>query len=300
VDMERFYNIFKHYCKENNVVSEFIRFNPILKNYQYYPQDLDIEQYNETILMDLMQDEMSIWKNINHKRRNRINYARSKGVTIVFDYKFAGLDTFYKLYIETMDRLSAKVFYYFPRKWFENMISLLRKNVLLVHAFYQGNIIVSGLFLFNKFYMHYYLQGSAYEMRHLSANHLLVYEMALWAKSRGIKYLHLGGGFEPGDSLFRFKAGFSTMWEPFYLGKVIHDPHSYDHLVSRKWSAEGIKSTDRQFFPDYRSPDCCWFLCHNHSPKGAKRETGLTPIGYPLILGVGCQKSSRPCIKLLK
>ena len=38
INMEQFYVYFCNYCKENNIVSEFIRFNPILNNILYAPK----------------------------------------------------------------------------------------------------------------------------------------------------------------------------------------------------------------------------------------------------------------------
>ena len=71
-------------------------------------------------------------------------------------------------------------------------------------------IITSAIFIFHNTYINYFLTGSLYEMRHLAANNLLLYEVALWAKSNGMKYFHLGGGYHGEDSLYRFKESFSS------------------------------------------------------------------------------------------
>jgi len=92
-------------------------------------------------------------------------------------------------------------------------------------------------------------------MRRLAASNLLLFEVALWAKRRGIKYFHLGGGYQPNDSLFKFKASFSPQQEQYYIGKVIHHPEYYQYLNTRRLAARGDSANDLEFFPEYREPN---------------------------------------------
>ncbi len=254
VNMERFYSEFSIYCQQNNIVSEFIRFHPILRNYSYAPITTKMQLWNDTVIIDLAMDNNTLWNNITSICRNKIRKAIKSNITIVEDEYFNDIDTFYNLYCETMRRLGASDYYYFSKPWFDDMVSLLKDHMVLFHALYQNKIIMSGIFLIGDTIAHYFLSGSIYEMRHLPANNLLLYEAALWAKKRGLKYLHLGGGYQGNDSLFKFKASFSPLRAPFYIGSVIHNSELNQYLNKIRCKLESERPVEGDFFPVYRTP----------------------------------------------
>ena len=179
--------------------------------------------------------------------------AKKNDIKIIFDEDFKRIDTFYGLYSDTMRRLMATDYYFFKEKWFQNLINLLRENILLVHAEYQGKIISSAIFTFNDYIINYFLTGSLYEMRNLQANNLILFEVLLWAKQRGIKYFHLGGGYQPNDNLFFFKKSFSPVRKKYFIGSVIHDQKYYDYIC-RFINRKSEKELDKYYFPLYRYP----------------------------------------------
>jgi sugar O-acyltransferase (sialic acid O-acetyltransferase NeuD family) len=254
VDMDKFYEVLSNYCKENNIVSEFVRFHPLLNNSLYSPEGVDTHLINETVIIDLTLTPEEIWGKLAVSCRNKVKKANKLGVQVFIDENFENLDKFHELYVNTMERLRAQQYYYFTIEWFHNLIESLKGNVVLFYAVYRNNIIISGAFLFTGEYIHYYLSGSDYRMSHLAANNLLLYEVALWAKERGIKLFHLGGGYQPGDSLFKFKASFSPLKSQFYIGNIIHDLEYYQYLCARKQVGEGKILADPSFFPSYRAP----------------------------------------------
>jgi hypothetical protein len=78
-----------------------------------------------------------------------------------------------------------------------------------------------------------------------------------WAKSRGNRVFHLGGGVGGSeDSLFRFKAGFSQQRHPFHTWRMVADETVYRRLVKRWESRHGAEADGLDgFFPAYRKPD---------------------------------------------
>lgn len=253
IDMEKFHNCFHDFCKKNNIVSEFIRFHPLLNNISYSPKQVEIIQERETIVIDLMQDNDKIWLSVQPSCRNKIRKARKNNIVILIDEKFEDLDVFCKLYTDTMYRLVAHDYYLFSKPWFHLFIDLMQHNTVLFHAYYDNKIINSALFIYNKTYIHYYLSGSLFEARKLAANNLLLYEVALWAKNRGIRYFHLGGGYQPNDSLSHFKSSFSPYKTKFYIGGVIHQPEYYEYLCDIRMQTGEIQQNSK-FFPLYRVP----------------------------------------------
>jgi len=77
-----------------------------------------------------------------------------------------------------------------------------------------------------------------------------------WAKERGNRILHLGGGNgAQHDSLFYFKAGFSKERHPFITWRIITDEAAYDTLVGRWQACLNVRAGERNgYFPAYRDP----------------------------------------------
>ena len=252
VDMIQFHNQFLDYCRTNNIVSEFVRFHPLFNNHLYMPQIDTINQWSETIVIDLTVDYDTLWNNIGKNCRYEIRKAKKSGVTIIEDINFDNMDDFYNLYIETMDRNNANIYYYFTKTWIIEMVKLLKNKIALFHALYDGQIIASSVFLFNGMFLNYFLSGSLVEMR-LGANNLLLYEVACWAKRLGFQYFQLGGGYKINDGLFAFKATFSPLRAPFYTGKIIHDNVSYQILYEKIVRNDRGECPNNQIFPAYRN-----------------------------------------------
>jgi lipid II:glycine glycyltransferase (peptidoglycan interpeptide bridge formation enzyme) len=255
--MEHFYDCFHNYCKNNNIISEFVRFHPLLENVKYAPQSVDIRQYNQTVIIDLKNDEAEIYGKMNPKCRNKIRKAKKNNVKIEIDSNFNHIDVFIRNYHDTMKRLDAYDYYFFDYSWFYEMINLLRNKVYLFHAYLDNHIIASVLFIEEKPFIHYFLTGALYEKRHLAATNLLLYEVAIWAKKRGLEYFHLGGGCLPDDSLFRFKESFSPYLRDFYIGGTVHHPEYYEYLCQIRFG-NSKPNENINYFPLYRIPLKYW------------------------------------------
>ncbi|HAY20748.1 MAG TPA: hypothetical protein DCY27_00965 [Desulfobacterales bacterium] len=253
VNMEIFANYFNNYCQSQHIVSEFIRFHPIINNALYAPQDIKITPSRETVTIDLTNDSNTIWKDFEPTCRNKIRKAINNNIKIVRDDNYDNLKNFYELYIKTMHRLKAHKYYNFSENWFNSLRRLLNNNNALFHAYYKNNIINSAIFIFCRSYIHYFLSGSLFEMRQLAGNNLLLYEVALWAKQQGFKYLHLGGGYQPNDSLSCFKSSFSSKKTKYCISGVIHRSDDYNYLCKLRFPSGEFQGSDI-FFPLYRFP----------------------------------------------
>ena len=93
----------------------------------------------------------------------------------------------------------------------------------------------------------------------LSPNKWLFHEAQVWARARGNKFLHIGGGrgSRDDDPLFRFKAMFSSTYLPFYTGRWVLNAEAYDFLTAerqRQAEMQGDSCLAPTFFPIYRAP----------------------------------------------
>lgn len=252
INIEKFYCIFREFCKGANIVSEFVRFHPLLHNEIYSPKDIEIRLNNETIVIHLFEENDKIWAEMMPRCRYSIRKAIKNNVIIIEDTDFKNLESFYNLYIGTMNKLGASDYYFFSKNWFYKLINLLKGKAALFHGYYQDKIINSAIFLYDKSYISYFLAGSLDDYRHLAGNNLILYEVALWAKKKGMKYLHLGGGYQADDNLFRFKESFSPHKYEYYVGRMIHNKRSYEYLCKSKYQRDYlIQKMD--YFPLYRA-----------------------------------------------
>lgn len=244
-------NLFRSYyrwCRENNIVSEFVRYHPILGNATSTDSFYDVKLLGDTIAMDLTSKEI-IWTNLTSKNRNMIRKARKSNVKIYHGHFPEIYKTFRNLYECTMDNDNATSYYYFNDEFYNSILEDLKYESQIFWAEVDGKIIAASIILGANGYLNYHLSGSLPEYRHLAPSNLLLYETACWGCENGYKYLHLGGGLgSRRDNLFSFKRAFNRQ-EPcqFSIGKRIFLEDTYQDLLSMN------KNDNDSFFPKYRA-----------------------------------------------
>ena len=90
--MQDYFYLFHNYCKENNIVSEFVRFNPWLKTEHGCNGFLEVSFWNQVVAIDLAKSKEEIWSEFDSKNRNRIRKSKKCGVVIEQDLSFTYLD----------------------------------------------------------------------------------------------------------------------------------------------------------------------------------------------------------------
>lgn len=245
-----FNSAFSDYCKSNNIITQFDRFHPILKNHLFFEDYSELSQIRKTVHIDLL-DQETILGNMHYKCRNMMRKAEKNGVSVKLEESKDTLGKFIELYQSTMIRNQTTDYYLFSQKFFRDTINNLDDKIFIANAYFEDSIIASALIMKSKDYLHYHFSGSDVEYRNLQANNLLLYKVALWGSENGYDLFHLGGGFESEtDPLFKFKKSFNKN-EPnnFFIGKNIHDKDTYDQLIAKI----GNKNNESTFFPKYRA-----------------------------------------------
>lgn len=247
----QFQGEFSEYCQKGDIVSEFIRFHPIIKNHQLLMDYMEVVYNRDTIAIDIFtEDEEKILESFKIKCRATTRRAKKNNIRIEIT---DSVEDLYSVYRKTMERNHALDYYVFSKEFFQNTMKLLGEGAKIFSAFYQDKLIASTLIIHEGEYMHGHLIGTDPEYRNLSSNNLIILEVIKWGARNGKKYYHLGGGYAGnGDHIYDFKSGF-TKGEPyqFYVGKKIHNSEAYNKLVQEKEKIKEIE--DREFFPLYRS-----------------------------------------------
>lgn len=251
-NVEELATVYTEYCERNRIVSELVRFHPLLGNARVVSGMYDVTELGKTVHIDLTSPSL-IWSNFTSKNRNVIRKATKLGVKVYWGRSPQLFHQFQEMYNQTMDVLGAVPYYYFERDFYESILSDLGHNSLIFYATYQERTIAMALILMCSERMHYHLSCSEKDYRQYAATNLLLYEAALWGHENGFKTLHLGGGLGGrSDSLYQFKKSFNHQSEnTFAIGKKCFNEETYNWLVGMR-KKKGLDLTS-SFFPLYRA-----------------------------------------------
>ena len=245
---EGLFRSYESWIEKNRIISEFVRFHPMVKNHVKCTDFYEVIQLGEVVHMDLDSPE-SIWNNITSKNRNVIRKAIKNNVKI-YNGRFPEIyEKFRVIYNGTMDKDDAEEYYYFKEPFYNSVLNDLPQNAQIFWAEKDGQVIAASIMLAANGKMNYHLSGSLREFSSLAPGNLILYTTALWGCANGYKTFYLGGGVGSGeDSLFKFKRAFyKGDLNHFYIGKKIYDQEKYRELVVIR---EDIKNTN--YFPHYR------------------------------------------------
>jgi hypothetical protein len=248
----RFRAAFDSWCRENRVVSEFIRFHPLLENHRVFEPHLEVIPVGETVWcrVDLADDELVAAMESGHRRNLR--KARNAGIEARVAAGPEAYDAFRELYSATMSRRNAASSYFFGRSYFESFRDLLGDRQALLGVWLGDEMIAGGLLMRYGAFSHYHLGGSSAAHLGLRPNNLFFYQSMLWARESGAEVLHLGGGYRRDDDLLRFKRGLGTGRATFAVGRAVHLRDAYDRLCAAR--AARVGSVSPGYFPVYRAP----------------------------------------------
>ncbi|MCD7815748.1 MAG: GNAT family N-acetyltransferase, partial [Bacteroides sp.] len=238
------------YCAGNNIITQFIRFHPLLENDGLLPELIETRYLRDTIFMDTMSKEL-IWSNMDSKNRNMVRKAQKNGVSIIRK-DICEYQDFLPIYEETMRKNHAEEYYYFQEPYFESL-EMMADNACYFYAEREGRVIGGSIMLYNDNFMHYHLSGTYTDFKKYSPGNLLLHEAACWACERGIHKFHLGGGMRQDDSLFGFKKQFNKIGRvSFVVGRTVFDEDGYGRLMALRKSMDSSFDEDNKFMIQYR------------------------------------------------
>lgn len=242
--------------KAQGICSAFVRLHPILnQNFTaIFAPDTFIHK-GETISVDLTLSEAEIWAHTRKGHQSTINKCKRLGYTARMVPCVEYMDILKAVYVETMNRVSARQLYYFDDDYFNNLLDLGEKIHLCIVEQAQ-EIAAACLFFEWCGIVQAHLGGTRDQFIEQSPFNLLLDYVRYWAKARGNKFLHLGGGVGGNvDSLYKFKSGFSRQKHEFLTLRLITDAEKYHNLVKLRAQALNIQSEElleKEFFPAYR------------------------------------------------
>lgn len=256
-DKKEFWRSIDEWYKNNNVVTEFIRFN-LFGNTECYTGSLVPTMLN--VRGEIIQENIQ-WTSFDAKVRKNVNRAKRENL---FSKVYHGniekdkISEFYNIYIQTMRRTEAKESFFYS---FDQFLLFMKKNsnyVAICTIYFQEEAISSELLLVSNNTIYSFLGGTNENYFDKRPNDFLKVEVLNWARSKGKKYYVLGGGYGFEDGIFKYKkAFFPNDVVPYYTGRKILNKTLYDSLVEKSsqfrvsLGLEKLDYTDTSFFPLY-------------------------------------------------
>jgi hypothetical protein len=244
--------------REMGACSAFFRMHPLLGHGlgELFPEGF-FTAAGETVAMDLTLDEGELWKGIREGHQWTIKKCRKLGFVPRMVSLRAYVECVMEIYRETMDRVQAKESYYFGRDYFTRLGEMPGQvHCCVVES--AGQPAAACIFFECGGIVQAHLGGTKSEFLNKSPFHLLLYYAAGWARSRGNRYLHMGGGVGgSNDRLLQFKRGFSRLRFPFWTLRLVTDEGKYRELTMRRAQAGDVSVEEvscGDFFPAYRAP----------------------------------------------
>jgi len=228
--------------------------------YKHTPNSI---QPRETVLVDLDQDDDTLFASLQKNTRYNINYAKRKGIVIKSYRKpteVDRIDTFYSLLKETQSRnnFTVQPKEYFQKLWLEFSAY---GHAQLFEAWYKDEVLSTIIMLYNDVWATSMFSSSTRKLSNLKHTYLLRWESILEAKKNGCKSYDFFGATASKDPSHPF---YHTTEFKLHFGKkvtsyagtfeMILDPVKYRYYLWKIAENFGIiKFYEKTIIKGYRN-----------------------------------------------
>lgn len=244
-----FYKEFFIFCKMNNIIFSFIRFNPF-RNEHMLAGRFSVIKSGEQVWIDTDKDD--IWENCKYSFRRKIRYAqKDELIYLNSEASTAEAGVFAELYYDSMSSLNAKPFFNFNDQYFEKLLNTTFSKLHFVND-KRGKVIASAITLYDEDnHIGYYHLGcrNRSDVSERGSYELLISKFSEYLKEKGAIKVHLGGA--PNESLLQFKRRFSDKRIDYYIGYAIFNIDKYNVLCEKFLNCYPEEKTNN-FKPLYR------------------------------------------------
>jgi hypothetical protein len=253
--LQEAWRAFSAWCAAQQIVSEFVRFHPLLDNVRWAPQSMKTFQDRLTVPI-MLQSYESAMRDTSYYRvhRQMLSKAERMGFSFHALPALSELSWFVPLYQETQDFLRAGSETRFGMDYFKALADGFGDRSWLGVVKQSDTVAAAALVLEGPAYLHSHLMGYRRDIPTAGMTNLLYHGISVAGASRGKAILHMGGGRTANeqDSLFRFKESLSPERAGFWLGTLCHDQLQYDALALEWENKNGPRP--KNYFQFYRLP----------------------------------------------
>ena len=148
--LENYEKEFTKYCIENDIVSEFVRFHPIAKNYEDFRKMYNAEYMRKTLATNLENYDDPFQEEFSKSTKKTVRRVLNSGVTYRITERPENLEEFKRVYYLNMERKEASEYYFFDDQYFSDILKYYKENVILVEAMYENKVVAAGLYFISN------------------------------------------------------------------------------------------------------------------------------------------------------
>lgn len=254
--LDRAIKALKSTLREAGIISAFVRLHPLLA---LPPEVLrrhgTVVDHGEAVAVDLGEAEDEMWHMTEHGHRRDINKGHRHGLVVRMDEGWEHLDGLARAYAQSMARLGADERWHLSREYFSGLREALGARAHLCVVEDDGRLCAAAVLPEVDGIVEFHLSGTMDEYLRMSPSKMIIDFARRWAKARDDRILHLAGSTGRGDSLIRFKLGFSPLVNPVLSWRIVVDEAAYGAQVEARERAAGTRpDAADEFFPAYRKP----------------------------------------------
>jgi len=226
-----------------NVVCEFIRCDPNLKNHVFLSLPFNVQFNRTTVVVNLENSWKDVVKGFSSQNRRNARKAEKSGLEVHIDQSELAWRKFAKIYQKEMIRKNAPSHLRFGNQFFERLSRMNDFTLLVITS--EEKIIGGFISAHGAKIAHHYLSAVQHDQWDKRPNNILYTKVLKCFWEKGYKLFDFQGGRK---GVFRFKMNFSKLRGEFYVASCIYDRRKFNELTERA----GV-SID-EYFPPYRIP----------------------------------------------
>lgn len=213
---------FLDFCKNEQIIAEFIRFHPMRGNAEFFENHMQLLPLYETYSVDLKK-----WENqttLKNKDFPKVEIRKLGTVHHMFEFLVL-------YYSNARRREEADSYYFFTNDYFEALVSTLGPNLHLFGAYIEEKLVSACYVIGMGKIIHFHLEGNVPEGEKYQADRELLSKVAEWGLDNYYDEFHLGGSMD--SDLGDAKREIANMPASiFFIGKYIHDQQLYNRFIS--------------------------------------------------------------------
>jgi len=242
--LKKYNSELKAHLLRKNVVTEFVRYCPIVGNQYFHTYPTQINAL-DNVYIDLSRGMDWVWnESLEYGVRKAIKKGNSYGLRtrlyVGDEINENYLKQFYDIYTETMNRNDAESFYFFGIKFFHSITINLKGRVILAITYLEDTPISAELLLVDGELVYGFLGGTLGDYYKYKANTFQRFEIIKRLIDIGVKKYSIGGGASRGDSIYAFKMTFAQQCKSrFYIGTQVHNEKIYKEIINQ-WEHQNL------------------------------------------------------------
>ncbi|RYB94302.1 GNAT family N-acetyltransferase [Nocardioides oleivorans] len=250
-DLAAFFAALRGWMRDEHVLTGFVRAS---LGVRLPPDDVaggyEAVHLTDNVVVSLDREPEDRWQHYDRKVRKNVNKARRHDLRVEVRDDFGDVAEFVSVYHGTMDRRGADGRYWFDAAYFEGIRDRLAGSYWVADVRdLEGRVVSTELVLRSDTRCYSFLGGTHADAFPMAPNDLLKHAVIDHAAGSGLTGYVLGGGYQPGDGIFRYKRAFDPDGVVAFHGvRLTSSTDTYERLRALR------PDVDPRFFPAYRSP----------------------------------------------